>query len=170
MPEVWKDIPGFEGYEASDAGRIRSVDRWNHFGPHRRWLRGRILRSRVNQKSGYEQIVFYKTTALVHQLIMLAFVGPPPEGMEVCHSDNDRLNNCLANLQYGTRRFNNQEKDKHGTHLKGVRHHQARLTEEDIRSIRDSDEKHAVLAMRYNVSESHIGGIKRGRYWGHLSC
>lgn len=170
MPEVWKDIPGFEGYEASDAGRIRSVDRWNHFGQYRRWLRGRILRSRVPRKSGYETIVFSHTTALVHQLVMLAFVGPPPEGMEVCHNDNDRLNNCLANLRYGTRQSNNLQKGEHGTSLQGERHHQARLTEAEVRAIKASNEGLTVLAARYNVSDGHISGIKRGRYWRHLPC
>jgi hypothetical protein len=59
----------------------------------------------------------------VHQLVMEAFVGPRPEGMEVCHFDGDPANNHLANLRYDTRRANNLDRVRHGTHQMANRTH-----------------------------------------------
>lgn len=46
---------------------------------------------------------------------MLAFVGPCPDGMEVCHNDGNPENNRVENLRYGTRSDNMRDKRKHGT-------------------------------------------------------
>jgi hypothetical protein len=59
----------------------------------------------------------------VHQLVMLAFVGPRPEGMEVRHLDGDKLNNALPNLRYDTHLENMRDLVRHGTHGKANRTH-----------------------------------------------
>src|SRR5690606_11217835 len=58
----------------------------------------------------------------VHRLVMEAFVGPLPEGMEVRHLDDDPDNNALSNLVYGTRSENLEDRVRLGTH------HHARKT------------------------------------------
>lgn len=42
----------------------------------------------------------------VHQLVAECYIGPCPEGKEVDHIDNDKLNNHYTNLQYLTRQEN----------------------------------------------------------------
>lgn len=42
-------------------------------------------------------------------LVLLAFVGPRPIGMECCHIDDDPTHNMLNNLRWGTRRSNMQD-------------------------------------------------------------
>jgi hypothetical protein len=45
----------------------------------------------------------------VHDLVLLAFVGPKPEGLEVCHGNDVKADNRLQNLRYDTRSANAQE-------------------------------------------------------------
>lgn len=52
---------------------------------------------------------------LVHRLILLAFVGPCPPGMEGCHEDGDPLNCTLANLRWDTPKANKADSIRHGT-------------------------------------------------------
>ena len=52
----------------------------------------------------------------IHLLVMLAFVGPRPEGLETRHFDGNHLNNSLENLRYGTSSENSMDEVRHGTH------------------------------------------------------
>ncbi|RQT43146.1 hypothetical protein DF046_36835 [Burkholderia cepacia] len=106
--EQWRDIPGFEGrYQVSDMGRVRSLDRRVRVVPHgietTRLVRGRILKPGPS-KSGHLSVVLGRgNTRSVHALVMLAFEGPCPEGMEVLHLNHTPSDNRRTNLKYGTR-------------------------------------------------------------------
>lgn len=113
-PERWAWVPGFEGrYQVSDLGRVLSFAR----------SRPRLLSLRIIYRHAY-----YRRAHLgdreyrVHRLVMLAFVGPCPEGYEVCHRNGDGLDNRLVNLYYGTPSQNTLDRVRHGTH------HNARKT------------------------------------------
>lgn len=108
MTERWLPVPGWEGfYEVSDHGRVRGLDRVlarKNGTVHTE--KGRI-RKQAKLKRGYRNVSLSRPgqpmrTALVHQLVLLAFVGPAPEGMESLHADDDPSNNHLSNLSYGT--------------------------------------------------------------------
>lgn len=60
------------------------------------------LASLSKNNNGYYQASCYsrKGAIPVHELVMLAFVGPRPEGMEIDHIDKNRVNNKLSNLRY----------------------------------------------------------------------
>lgn len=87
--EIWKDIPGCTGYEASSLGRIRSKQK------------GRILSSSLNSK-GYSLTTISRhgspCRALVHRLVMAAFHGKSE--LQVNHIDGHKTNNVLSNLEY----------------------------------------------------------------------
>lgn len=57
-----------------------------------------------------------KTTHKVHHLVLKAFAGPRPEGMEGCHDDGRQANNHRENLYWGTRSVNMLDQVRHGTH------------------------------------------------------
>ena len=59
----------------------------------------------------------------VHSLVAESFIGPRPEGMEVCHNDGDPTNNHLDNLRYGTSSGNELDKVRHGTHYNAAKTH-----------------------------------------------
>lgn len=120
LPERWAPIPDYEGYyEASDHGRIRSVDRRvRHSRCGTMLLRGKVLspvihRGRPHLTLGREGV---RRQLTVHSLVLSAFRGPRPEGMEGCHGDNDKLNNHLANLRWDTTSANVLDQVQHGVH------------------------------------------------------
>lgn len=122
MAETWLAIPGFEGkYEASDLGRVRSLDRvLVHGNGFVRRMRGRVLRPHL-RRDGYAEVVLgcgsRKATKhrRVHLLVLAAHVGPCPSGLEACHNDGNRSNNQLGNLRWDTRVANMADKIIHGT-------------------------------------------------------
>jgi hypothetical protein len=115
--EIWKPIPGHPYYEASDLGRIRSIDRVIAHGGARvpvRRLRGKVLKLAVNPHGGHLQVNIDRKTFRVPGLVMQAFVGECPPGLEVCHHDDDPNNNRLRNMRYDTRLSNHADRKKNG--------------------------------------------------------
>lgn len=159
--EAWAPTPGHEGYEASDQGRIRSTDRKVWCGTHYRFWKGRVLKPWA-KKWGYLSVYVSPQKARgVHVLVMRTFVGPPPLGTEVCHSDGNPNNNRLSNLRYDTRRNNYADSIKHGTAARGARFPHTRLTSDDVRAIRNSKLSSRELANRYGITQNYVGDIKR---------
>lgn len=107
MPERWRDIPGYEGvYQVSDLGRVRSLARIivrSNGVPQA--VAARILKPRP-LASGHVHVALlyggHRIDRRIHQLVMLAFVGLPPEGKEVCHRNEIHTDNRLVNLKYDT--------------------------------------------------------------------
>ena len=128
ISERWLPIPGWEGtYEASDHGRVRSVEREVvcTLG-RRRTLRGKVLSPCINT-NGYQQVSLVRNSRghsqRVHVLVMLAFAGHRPDGFDVCHNDGNQLNNHLSNLRWGTRSENRYDSVQHGTHVQASKTH-----------------------------------------------
>ena len=125
--EQWKTIPGWEGfYEASDMGRIRSVDR---IVQRKGWdmkLRGKVLKPAPDHY-GHLYVNLNRggtpTRGSVHRLVMLTFVGPCPAGMEVCHQNGTPEDDRLTNLRYDTHANNMLDKNEHGTNPQRNRTH-----------------------------------------------
>lgn len=114
--EVWKPVCGYEGkYEVSDHGQVRSLDRLDTAG---RPVRGRIMKASTGS-SGYKQVDLSGTggaaTKHVHRLVLEAFVGACPDGMEACHGDGGAVDNRLANLRWDSRSENMIDRTRHGT-------------------------------------------------------
>ena len=90
----WRDVPGSDGrYLVNDQGQVYS--RWQ-----RRPLKGRRVGS--GHVRVYLRLPEGPRGRYVHQLVMEAFVGPRPAGMDTRHLDGNPANNALANLAYGT--------------------------------------------------------------------
>jgi len=116
--ERWLPVVGFEGvYEVSDLGRVRGVPRANSRGDR---LPGKVLRG-VRHSAGYMKVHLRREgrshNLYVHRLVLTAFVGPCPLGMEALHRDGDPANGSLANLHWGTHAENVSDIIRHGRHL-----------------------------------------------------
>lgn len=124
--ESWLPIPGLDGYEASDMGRVRSVDRvihyelptrWGKIVPVKRFRTGQVLALSTHPKTGYRIVTIRGKSWTVHTLILLAFVGPAPADTECRHLDGNNENNYPSNLAWGTRKENTADRIQHGTHV-----------------------------------------------------
>ncbi|ATN90828.1 HNH endonuclease [Gordonia phage Lysidious] len=119
--ELWRPVVGYEGYyEVSDHGHVRSLDRLVETSDDRTLrIRGRD-RKLWRTPDGHLKTSLSKDgesrVPLVHRLVMDAFVGPCPPGMEVCHRNGIGTDNRLVNLQYGTRSENAVDQVRHGVH------------------------------------------------------
>ncbi|MCJ7859249.1 NUMOD4 motif-containing HNH endonuclease [Corynebacterium kalidii] len=119
--EIWKPIPGYEGYyEVSDQGRVKRVARMaTDKSGRRKFYPERIKSPRTEKRFGYKlaglSVGGRGKSIRVHRLVMAAFVGPCPEGMEVCHNNGDPADNRLVNLRYDTRVGNRRDQQRHGT-------------------------------------------------------
>ncbi len=127
-PEIWKPVIGHEGqYEVSDLGRVRSVDRLVDARPGVRRIQWGRVRAQVTMKSGHKQITLWTGNrargVLVHRLVLDAFSGPCPDGMEACHADGNPGNNRIANLRWDSRSENRYDSVRHGTHQMTARTH-----------------------------------------------
>lgn len=100
--------------------------------------------------------------------MMLAFVGMPPEGMEVCHTNGDQTDNRLENLRYGTRANNMADAIDHGTTTRGEKNAMAVLTIEQAAEIKHGKEAAKVLAAKYSVHVKTVERIRRDDRWSWL--
>lgn len=121
MPEQWRDVPGYEGvYQVSDLGRVRRLPGWIS-GAHgrRRWLGGLVSQACTSHRPPYWRVDLWRCNKreqrYVHDLVLLAFVGPKPMGQETRHGKAGSLDNSLPNLCYGTHTQNEHDKKVHGT-------------------------------------------------------
>lgn len=138
--EEWRAIPEWEGfYEVSSFGRVRSlprvVYRSNGYVLN---LKGKILKTNPDTR-GHHQFRLnrpgVRKIARVHRIVLEAFVGPCPEGMGALHWDDDKDNNHLSNLRWGTPTENQYDRVRNGSHPFASRTHCSRgheYTEENI--------------------------------------
>ena len=149
-------------YEVSDLGRIRSLPRETNSG--RRG--GRLLPVRLNE-NGYPVVALSNRSAgrlvrrYVHHLVLEAFVGPRPDGMNANHDPDPSPSNCsLANLRWDTQLSNIRDKLKHGTQTRGENHSVAKITEAQAHEIilAGNTATRAAIGKRYGI----------GPGWAHL--
>lgn len=128
MSEQWRPVVGYEGfYEVSDHGRVRSVprgvwkrSRWGSMA----WYEVPVRQLRLTPLDGYRVVGLRRNDATgqrqkkVHRLVLEAFVGPCPDGMEACHWNGDRADNRIVNLRWDTPSSNSYDRVRHGTHSK----------------------------------------------------
>jgi plasmid maintenance system antidote protein VapI len=125
---------------------------------------------------GYQQVVLCnggkRKVALVHLVVLLAFVGPLPTGQETRHLNGVRDDNRLENLCYGTREENHQDNLDNGAFVVGEEHGRAKLTEDQVKEIirlRMEGMSSFYLAPRFGVNDATISNILTGRTWAHVS-
>lgn len=105
--EIWKDIIDYEGiYQISNIGRVKSLDRnilYSNGKTH--FQKGKELNGFLNT-SGYWSVDLYKRGKskkfYIHRLVAIAFIPNPFNKTEINHIDEDKLNNCVENLEWCT--------------------------------------------------------------------
>lgn len=168
MEEIWKIVPSFEEYEASNLGNIRR--RQTRYGKAcKRSLRPSLA------TNGYLTVSLsafpIRKCRTVHSIIAETFIGPRPCGLDVCHNNSDRLDNRAENLRYATRKSNMHDSVIAGTMHRGERTGISRFTAEqimDIRFMKANGERACDIARKYNMHPIHLYQIINGATWKHL--
>lgn len=117
MNEIWKEIPGYEGYfEVSNLGNFRSKDRIVKYKQNgTRLYPGKLLKCEQMQ-DGYQRIVLMKEAKkkrfMCHRLVALTFIPNPDNLPQVNHKDGVKNNNCVDNLEWCTQSENEQHSVK----------------------------------------------------------
>lgn len=167
----YRDITGFPGYRVGDDGSVWTTKDGRGFNP-KPWKR----KSPTEKKPcGHLVLDMYcrnvRRKKYVHRLVLEAFVGPCPPGLEACHNDGNPKNNALSNLRWDTHQSNIDDKEKHGTRLIGEKNHQAKLTEEFVKEVRAdfaSGMRQCDIARSRNINPRTVGDLVRRRRWKHV--
>lgn len=82
--------------------------------------RGKILRAQYNRQTKRYTVDLrvdsVRRVRPISSLVLEAFVGLRPPGLQTCHNDGDSTNDHLSNLRWDTPSENMWDKTRHGTH------------------------------------------------------
>jgi len=171
LPVNYRGIEGFPGYRVGDDGSV-----WSHHGfggsskTYKR-LKTNLVRNYLQISLYIDGVPHYRR---VHVLVLEAFIGRRPTGMQCCHfPDPDPANCRLENLRWGTHAENLEHKKIHGTHLFGESMPNAKLTDDDVRYIRRNYRPKKVplrvFAEKFGVTHQVVHRALLGVTWKHVS-
>ena len=117
--EIWKDIEGYEGlYQISNMGRVKSCCRTIIRSNNITQTFCSKIRAITLTGNGYASIMLSKNGKnqifLVHRLVARAFIPNPDNLPEINHKDENKLNNCVDNLEWCAHYYN----QTYGTKIK----------------------------------------------------
>lgn len=180
--EVWRQIPGFEWYEVSTIGRVRSLTHWTtkSDGVSMRFM-GRMLKQ--IERNGYCYVGLStigkngkRSTSWptgVHRLVAWAFIGPQAKGIHVNHIDSNTRNNRVDNLEYVTPAGNLNHCRSSGRWRapsnKGSKNPRAKLSDTSAMFIFANPEiPTSQIRRKFKLSTSAIYKIRNKKSWKHL--
>lgn len=181
-----KPIPNFDGYFASDEGKIFSMRREFPSRKPRKtpvelkpFIRRNYLAVMV-RKNGDNRSKPYQ----VSRLVLYAYVGVPKEKLVARHGKLGRFNNSPANLCWGTHKDNSQDMVRDGNSLVGTKNRASKLNELQVRIIRRSISSvppknqfdpiskyflsYKYIAAMFNVSAQVIYSVVKRETWKHI--
>lgn len=128
-------------------GQVRSLDKFiSNPMPsgaiRRQFVAGRILKPGTQPRGGYQYVNLTRggnrcVSTHVHRIVMAAFVGQLPDGMQTRHLNGNPADNRLENLCYGTRSENADDRIAHGTRYKARCKRGHEYSPENTRTTRD---------------------------------
>lgn len=110
IPEIWKVVPGFEKYEASNLGNIRLRKRLKNGKPRKNL-------TTKPRKDGYIRPTVYrndgtKDEQAAHRMVILAFLENPLNLQTVNHKDEFKHHNWIWNLEWMSQSDQNKKANK----------------------------------------------------------
>lgn len=149
---------GFPYHRVGDDGSLwsRKNNRW---GGTNKWKR----LSSFRQKNGYIEGV---GQIHIHRLVLLSFIGPCPPGLEYRHLNGKPWDNRLVNLKWGTPQEQADDRQRHGTVLKGEKAPRAKLKASwipDIIKRYNAGESVGKIAKFYGIGPGAIGDVLHRR-------
>lgn len=176
MKTRWVPVPGYEGlYEVAKSGLLRSL-------PRKCKTKNGATQVRPGRLLGHVTAAGYKAARLtdstgatrrkyVHQLVLEAFVGKCPAGLQALHGEGGACDNSLRNLRWGTPAQNQLDRFRDGTDGCGERNPLAKLTAKAVRFIKknyisyDREFGSSALARKFGVSQGAVWLVLSGKTW-----
>jgi DNA-binding XRE family transcriptional regulator len=162
-PEVYLDIPGYEGYQVSNYGRVRNN------------RTGKILKPYLTR--GYLRVSLYndlgRKCKLVHRLVAEAFLPNPDNKPAVNHVNGCKTDTNVCNLEWVSSSENMFHAHSNGLRPKintqGEKNGFSKLTEVQVRQIKQllaqGKSTQKTISSQFNISRETISSIKNGRRW-----
>ena len=125
--EEWRPAPHAPDYEASNLGRVRSIERVVTYRDGRTRKYPSVVLSQFTSAKGYQLVTLRvekrHRAGRVHAMVLEAFTHPRPDGMIVMHLNGDPSDNRLENLKWGTPSENSADVTRHGRHKNALKTH-----------------------------------------------
>lgn len=161
------NIPGYPGYHVTKDGKVYSRRNRGH-GLSSKWLEMKIC----NRSNGYCIVVLHSdkntfTKFSVHRLVAMVYIPNPNNYPVVMHLDDNRTNNKVENLKWGTQSMNIRDAVNKGRSPLGEDHPNAKLSNRQRRRIcrlySTGKYRYEDLSYKFMVSIPCIGQVvKRG--------
>lgn len=132
------------------------------------------------RENGYCRTSYKRVNWYIHRLSYAAFIGPIPNGNDVCHRCDNRRCCNPAHLFTGTREDNMKDCVAKGRVSKGERHSAlvsgdnsgvAKLTAENVRQLRKLAKDGAstgVLSAQFQCSQDNVRKILNNKTWRNI--
>ena len=157
-------IKNYPEYSVNESGEV--------FGP-----RGKM--TPFKQRNGYLRLVFTagcekRQHFYVHRLVAQQFIPNPKNLPEVNHLDTNKLNNSVDNLEWCTRKENQQHASRAGRLCHGTEKYNSVLTEADVIWIRSNYKMHSIyyntgsMARTLNCGVGTVRAVIKGYTWKYL--
>lgn len=167
-PEIWQALPGVPGIEISMFGDVRTLDRVVSSENRTCFTKGRILKQQYNR--GYLIVSILVDGKYikkrVNRLVAQTFIPNPDNLPEVNHKDCDKTNNNVDNLEWCSKSYNIQYREKFG---KALGHPVLAINLATLKVSRFSSQHEASRALGAN--QSSINAVIKGKlnkthgYW-----
>ena len=176
-PVEYRDIAGYPGYRVGNDGSVwtcrtnKNIPRNSGSVLTRDW---RKMRPACGPH-GYRVVGLTRNksrkTFFVHAIVLQAFSGERPPGMQACHFPNGIDDNSIANLRWDTPSGNNRDKESQGTHQIGEKNPRAKLNSAQVLEIRARYADGEVckdIASDFGVTYTLIRLIAQRKCWKHI--
>jgi hypothetical protein len=163
MPELRASIDP-PNYVVSDMGDVYSLHN-GRYGPTRTVPKLLTPQTYKNDGRRYVQLIDQSRRRVIRKvatMVLEAFTGPCPPGLEILHNNGNPADDRLENLRWGTHKENMEDREKHGRTARGERNGRYKLSPEQVRDIRTLTP--TVAALKHGISPQYAAYIIKRKY------